>query len=191
MLVINKKNIKKISWILRFTTYQKGNILIAKKSNISTNTKIADGTRINGKIVIKGHAPVKIGYYCAIGDGVRIISSNHATNYMNLQYALQVRIGSNKQVAKKQGVVVGHNVWIGDTAIILPGVNIGNGAVIASASVVTKDVPAYAIVGGNPAKVIRYRFNENSRKICETHSWWEWSEDKMRTNSELFNEVLN
>lgn len=191
MLAIDKKNIKKISWILRFRNYRKGNVLIAKRSNISANTTIFNGTRINGKIVIKGDAPVKIGSYCAIGDGVRIISSSHATNYMNLQYALQMKIGANRQIAERQGVEVGHNVWVGDASIILPGVNIGNGAVIAAGAVVTKDVPSYAIVGGNPAKIIRYRFSEKSRQICESHIWWEWSEDKMRENHNLFNKILD
>ena len=171
--------------------YQKDNISIAKKSNISAQTTIDIGTRINGKIVIKGLAPVKIGRYCAIGDGVRIISSNHATNYMNLQFALQARIKANIPKAEKEGIEIGHNVWIGDAAIILAGVKVGNGAVIAAGAVVTKEVPPYAIVGGNPAKIIKYRINKENLQICESYFWWNWDEDKMRENNTLFNKILD
>ena len=78
--------------------------------------------------------------------------------------------------------VVGHDVWIGYGATIMPGVQIGNGAIIATKSVVTKSVEPYAIVGGNPAKVIRYRFDEEARAALAEIGWWNWDAGKITRN---------
>ena len=79
----------------------------------------------------------------------------------------------------KGDTVVGHDVWFGYGAMIMPGVRIGNGAIIASGSVVTKDVPAYAVVGGNPAKVIRTRFDDATVARLEAVAWWDWDAAKI------------
>ena len=71
--------------------------------------------------------------------------------------------------------VVGNDVWIGYGTIVMPGVTIGDGAVVAAASVVTKDVPPYAIVGGNPAQVIKMRFGEEDTERLLRAAWWDWS----------------
>jgi virginiamycin A acetyltransferase len=70
--------------------------------------------------------------------------------------------------------VVGHDVWIGYGAIILPGVTIGHGAVVAAASVVTSDVPPYAVVGGNPARVLKRRFSDEDVELLLEAAWWDW-----------------
>ena len=75
--------------------------------------------------------------------------------------------------------VVGNDVWIGHGAIIMPGVTIGSGAIIAAGAVVTKDVPPYAIVGGNPAKVIRQRFSDDVVAELLDIAWWDWPLDKI------------
>lgn len=191
MVTIDKKNMRIVNWWLRIHSYNKKGVIIAKKSNISAITHIGSGTRINGKIVIKGHGEAFIGKYCAIGDGVRIITSNHATNYMNLQIALQHKLGVSVPVDNRQGVEIGHNVWVGDASILLPGVKIGNGAVIAAGAVVTKDVPPFAIFGGNPAKKIRYRFSEENCIICEKLAWWEWDESEMCDQRNLFDQLMD
>ena len=77
---------------------------------------------------------------------------------------------------------VGHDVWIGHGAVILPGVTIGNGAIIAAATVVTRDVPAYAIVGGNPGTVLRYRFDETTIQRLQQLEWWAWDAGKVTRN---------
>ena len=77
-------------------------------------------------------------------------------------------------------IIVENDVWIGAKSTIMSGVKISNGSVVASCSVVTKDVPPYAIVGGNPAKIIRYRFNESQIEKLLFLEWWNWSEEKIR-----------
>ncbi|XOV79159.1 MAG: CatB-related O-acetyltransferase [Aestuariibacter sp.] len=83
-------------------------------------------------------------------------------------------------------VKIGHGVWIGDSVIILPNVSIGNGAVIGAGSIVTKDIPPFAVAVGNPAKVIKYRFNQKIRDKLNDVQWWHWSEAKVKLNKPLF-----
>ncbi|MDO8451186.1 MAG: DapH/DapD/GlmU-related protein [Rhodoferax sp.] len=80
---------------------------------------------------------------------------------------------------RRQRVVIGHDTWIGHGAVIMPGVRIGNGAVVGSNSVVTKDVPPYAIVGGVAAKVIRQRFPRAIAEALEATAWWDWDHDTL------------
>ena len=81
--------------------------------------------------------------------------------------------------ATKGDVVIGNDVWIGYRAIILSGVTIGDGAVIAAGAVVTKDVPAYGIVGGNPAKLIKKRFDDETIPRLLKIAWWNWDDAKI------------
>ena len=83
------------------------------------------------------------------------------------------------QWRRRQRVVIGHDTWIGHGAVIMPGVHIGNGAVVGSNSVVTKDVPPYAIVGGVAAKVIRQRFPRAIAEALEATAWWDWDHDTL------------
>jgi virginiamycin A acetyltransferase len=83
-------------------------------------------------------------------------------------------VPSPKYFKEKGKTVIGNDVWIGYDALIMPGVNVGNGAIVGARSVVTKDIPPYCIVAGNPAKIIRYRFEESViEKLC-TIAWWNW-----------------
>ena len=94
---------------------------------------------------------VVIGEFCLTGKWVTITDNSHGeTDYDSLLLPPKQR-----KITTKGPVVIGKNVWIGDKATILPGVTIGDGAVIAASAVVTKDVPAYSVVGGNPAKIIK------------------------------------
>jgi acetyltransferase-like isoleucine patch superfamily enzyme len=85
----------------------------------------------------------------------------------------------------KGNVVIGNDVWIGFGAIILSGVTIGDGAAIGACSVVTRDVPPYAIAAGNPAQIIRYRFPEEIVATLLRIKWWDWPEDKVKENLHL------
>lgn len=80
--------------------------------------------------------------------------------------------------------VVDHDVWIGQNAAIMPGVHIGSGAIVAAASVVTRNVPPYAVVGGNPARVIRMRYSEEMIEELLRLAWWDWPLDKIEANLE-------
>jgi virginiamycin A acetyltransferase len=159
---------------------------IAPGSRITTEIRVGRGTRINGPCVIKGSQPVGIGRYCAVGDGVRMISSNHRYDLPNLQGDLQRRLGLGNLDVARGPIEVGHNVWIGDAAIILSGVAVGNGAVVGAGAVVTRDVPAYAIAVGSPARVIGARFEPEVIAELEALRWWEWSEERMREQPDWF-----
>lgn len=80
--------------------------------------------------------------------------------------------------------MIGNDVWIGYEATFMPGIKVGDGAIIAAKSVVVKDVPAYAIVGGNPAKCIRQRFEADVVKSLLTLAWWHWDIEKITRNLE-------
>ena len=84
---------------------------------------------------------------------------------------------------------VGNDVWIGAGAIIRSGVVVGDGAVVGAGAVVTKDVPPFAIVIGIPAKVLRYRFDEETRELLATSRWWEWDDQMLRAWSEEFADI--
>jgi acetyltransferase-like isoleucine patch superfamily enzyme len=108
---------------------------------------------------------LKIGNYCSIAGGVRfLLDAEH--NLCNIStFPFKVKcFGYKGETIPKGDIIIGDDVWIGINAIICAGVNVGQGAIIAAGSIVTRDVEPYAIVGGNPAKIIRYKFDEQIRK---------------------------
>lgn len=186
MIIFERKKCRKYWFLLRYRNLiDETGVFIAKKSKIKLGTIIGSGTRINGKIVIKGSGKAELGKYCAIGEDVKIITSNHDTSELNLQYALQRKIGL-KVNPIPENVIIGNNVWIGDSVIILSGVTIGNGAVLAAGSVVTKSIEPYTIVGGVPAKFIKSRFTQDKIDEIEKLKWWDWSIQKMKENKHVF-----
>ncbi|MFA4979990.1 MAG: DapH/DapD/GlmU-related protein [Sphingobacterium sp.] len=105
---------------------------------------------------------LEIGSYVSISSGVKfLLGGNHYYNTFST-FPFKVKVCGEKQEAYSNGpIIVEDDVWIGTDAIIMSGVRIGKGAVIAAGSVIVKDVPPYSIVGGNPANVIKYRFDED------------------------------
>jgi acetyltransferase-like isoleucine patch superfamily enzyme len=121
-----------------------------------------------------------IGRYCSIADKVEILlGGNHridwATTYpfSALPEVWPSAPRTEAYHTSHGDVVIGHDVWLGSGAMILSGVTVGNGAVVAAHALVTKDVPPYAIVGGNPARVIRYRFDEPTIAALLESAWWD------------------
>lgn len=161
-------------------------VRIARGSYIALDADIGRYTRINA---ISHIGPCLIGSFCAIGGRLVIRSSDHYTNYLNMQEFFQRSIlQSDVSVAgKAKGQVkIGNAVWIGDSVIILPGVNVGNGAVIGAGSVVTKHIPDYAVAVGNPARVIKFRFSSEIIEIINDIQWWNWSILKLQKNKFIF-----
>ena len=133
-----------------------------------------------------------IGKFCAIATGVKFIM-NGAFHKMNGVSAYPFSLfgkGWEKVIPGKGDLpykgdtVIGNDVWLGYKALIMAGVNIGSGAMIGAGAVVTKDVPPYAIAGGNPAKIIRMRFNEDEVNRLLKVSWWDWEIEKITRNLE-------
>ena len=133
-----------------------------------------------------------IGRFCAIARDVTFImnGANHKLSGFSA-YPFNIfgqgweRVSPEMdELPYKGDTVIGHDVWIGYDATIMPGVKIGSGAIVASKSVVTSDVPPYSVVGGNPARVIKTRFDEGTVEALLAIAWWDWSADRITRNLE-------
>lgn len=138
----------------------------------------------------KNDEHIEIGSFCSIGPNVTIFGGGeHNSNWLTT-YPLRIAFGDS--LAEKDGhpktkgkTVIGCDVWIGHGAIILSGVSVGNGAIIGAGAVVTKDVEDYAIVAGNPARFVRYRFNKPTIDMLLEIAWWNWPTSKIKTYIDL------
>lgn len=129
-----------------------------------------------------------IGKFCAIASGTKFIMgpANHRTSSVST-YPFAVFGGAwaenipphLAQLPRKGDIVIGNDVWIGRESVIMPGVTIGDGAIVAAYSVVTKDVAPYTIVGGNPAKFIRTRFDEELTGLLLRLRWWDFPPERL------------
>ncbi|WP_201029897.1 CatB-related O-acetyltransferase [Latilactobacillus curvatus] len=132
---------------------------------------------------------LEIGNFCSIAPDVRfILGGNH--NYHTLTtYPVNVKFFNESVEAYSNGpIIVDDDVWIGTGAMILSGVHIFQGAIVAAGSIVVKDVPAYAIVGGNPAKIIKYRFSQNTINGLLRINYSEINKDFFEIHSEFLNQ---
>ncbi|MEG6568019.1 DapH/DapD/GlmU-related protein [Thermoanaerobacterium saccharolyticum] len=171
--------------------------VLGKNVQIWENVYIGDNVSIGDYSYIGVNSRVesgKIGKYCSIASNVVIGPYEHPIYYISTHpflYDLRYKIKSNKKYMEyKDDMIcppnIGNDVWIGTNSIILRGVKIGDGAVIGAGAVVTKNVEPFSIVGGIPAKHIKYRFPEVFRKELLEIKWWDWPEKKIRNNIEMF-----
>ena len=134
---------------------------------------------------------LSIGSFCSIGEGTVIVlaaAGGHRPDWISTFPFIQLFKDFHNfsfPQTEKRDVIIGNDVWIGINATILSGVKIGDGAVIGASSVVTKDVPAYSIVAGNPAKLIRMRFDEETINMLLKIRWWDWDLERIADNMPL------
>lgn len=144
-----------------------------------------------------------IGKFCSIAQGTLFIMNGGNHNYQAISTfpffwlkedtdSIKIdKVVAENQFLIKSPTIIGNDVWIGHDATILRGVTIGNGAIIAAKTVVTSNVPPYAIVGGNPSKIIKYRFDQEIVQILEASQWWNWPIEKIKEKIDFFEKIAN
>lgn len=172
-----------------------GNNKVGAGTNIK-NSKIGRYTFIGRKNALNN---VEIGKFCSIGSNVQVITATHPSK--NFVSTHPVFFSTSCQAAKTfvkndifeehlsvdgRNLIVGNDVWIGHNVTFLGGLRIGDGAIIGANALVTKDVPPYAIVGGVPAKIIRYRFTEDQIKLLRDYKWWDKNDTWLEQHAEQF-----
>jgi acetyltransferase-like isoleucine patch superfamily enzyme len=157
------------------------------KELLGDRYQIGDHTYGKPKVVSRGEgASLKIGKYCSIATGVTIfLGSEHRVDWVStypFPYLWKEARSIQGHPATKGDVVIGNDVWIGYATTILSGVTIGDGAAIGACSLVTKDIPPYAIAAGNPVQILRYRFDEETIGRLLKIRWWDWPDQRVREN---------
>lgn len=212
MFLFLKRILKRVYVYIRFK-----NVIIGSRGNISTRaifegqnkvgrnawfdgymgygSYIGDGSTINGEV----------GRYCSIGHQVTVLTGTHpshvfvstspvfystrkqnGTTYTETQRFEEIMYSDKEN---RYGVTIGNDVWIGFQATIIGGVKIGDGAIIASNAVVTKDVAPYTIVAGIPAKEVGRRFDEDTIRWLCNFKWWNKPEEWIKNNAEIFTDI--
>lgn len=163
----------------------KGNVTIGDWTYVSVGSKVYSWTP-NDKVTI--------GKFCSIADDVKILpGGNHQLVDRVSTYPFKAKMleqGLLDDIATKGNVTIGNDVWIGTNVVILSGVNIGNGAIVGAGAVISKDVPDYAIVVGNPGKIVKFRFSNDTIDKLLNLKWWEWPDEKIKTAlPDFYNDV--
>lgn len=150
----------------------KGDIDISSKANVHDSCAVA------GDVEIKD--------FVAAGPRCVFQGTNHRMDRICMQDGFYIDKFGDRETLKISKITIEPNVWIGRQAMIMPGVTVGRGAVIAARAVVTHDVEPFEVVGGIPADHIRYRFDKEKREALEQVEWWKWSDIKIKENKEFF-----
>jgi virginiamycin A acetyltransferase len=135
------------------------------------------------------HEKLVLGNFCAIAEGTKFImsSANHKLDgfstfpFCIFGHGWEEKMSWN-DFTNKGDTIIGNDVWFGYESTIMPAVKIGSGAIIGTKAVVTKDVPPYAVIAGNPAKILRFRFNDETISELLKIKWWNWPKEKITQN---------
>lgn len=167
-------------------------VTIYEKSNVH-QCEIGDYTYIAGQSTLLN---TRVGKFCSIGPGVRCGLGRHPVNFVSTHPIFfsifkqaQITFADKAYFKELLPIEMGNDVWIGANAVILDGVNIGDGAIIAAGAVVNKDIPAYAVVGGVPAKTIKYRFSQKEIKYLMEFKWWNKENSWIKDNWKSFHDI--
>ena len=166
-----------------------GNNAVLGFSNFNGKVSVGYATTFGVHNLI--HGDVSIGRYCQFGPYAAINTYNHPKDHLSTYINKRLLDGLLTQYKTSDETRIGNDVWVGKNAIILGGVTIGNGAIIAAGSVVTKDVPPYHIAGGVPAKILKPRFSKNVIDEIEALQWWDKSEREIEELKPLFEKNLS
>ena len=185
----------------RFTDPRRRTNEIARNACINTarfggHCKVLQDTILAGDIDIGAYTTIgvhsilaggriRVGNYTQLAPFAAIYAIQHAVDRLTIFDGAHLLGGKLKSQAPACPVTIGHDVWIGHSAVVLPGVEIGTGAVIGAGAVVTKDVPPYAIVGGTPAKVLRHRFEPDTIERLLASEWWNLSAEQLNSRPDL------
>jgi virginiamycin A acetyltransferase len=167
-----------------------GFVYVDKSCHVE-NTEIGRFTFVNAGCIFTGLFKIIVGQFCMISAECHFHSRDahrldHVTAYP-LKTLLGVDVAYNELAEKPQGIVIGHDVWLGSQVRVMPGVSIGNGAVVATRAVVTRDLEPYGVYGGVPARLIRFRYPQPIIDALQDVQWWRWPLEKIKRNTAFFN----
>ena len=172
---------------------------VSRKAKLNLSTKVFRSSLDDYSYVGRNSSLVcaKIGKFCSIADGVSIGMGTHRLDFLSTsplftesRNGLRQSWTSKNLVEPYKEVLIGNDVWIGERAMILGGVKVGDVAVVGAGAIVTKDVPPCSIVAGVPARVIRDRFSEEMKEAVMKEKWWEKSDDFLKKNILLFQKTV-
>jgi virginiamycin A acetyltransferase len=174
-----------------YTTVEVGAQAALDECRIGGHARVTIGARsiLTGPVrIIAEINPISIGKFCSLAPETILWEPLHDMGRISSYYIFGTFFGEpwTRDVVSKGPIDIGNDVWIGAKAVVVSGVTIGDGAVIGAGSVVTSDVPPYAIVAGVPARVLKFRFDESIRARLLELKWWDWPEYKLRRNRALF-----
>lgn len=172
---------------------------ISRKAKIYSRVQVSDSSMNDYSYIGRRSRLIhtKVGKFCSISSDCAIGMGTHSLQNISTSSIFTARRNgtgiswtSDSSFEEFKITIIGNDVWVGQRAMVMGGITIGDGAVIGAGAVVTKDVPPYAIVGGVPAKIIRYRFPNEVIEKLESSEWWSLPDKELKDNINLFQKPL-